>query len=173
MPRNILVVGKGRPFHTTEKQAELWIQNGNAAWIGKGKRRVKYVNGKNSAPKLRGLSCLVGNLALDLRRRDTRDYAETFLRSQLGQRERGSIERLNTELVLLSRDVDRVESERVTAQAMLKEDSMKTVVEIERELRSLRRRIKLLENGDESCDESDSKRTVREESEQFSESASA
>lgn len=89
MSHHVLVVGKGQRFHTTEAQAEQWVCEGKAFWQKPG-RRIKFTAGKSPRPKVRGLSCFVGeSVAKALRDCDqnTRQIARVFLKDQFRKRE--------------------------------------------------------------------------------------
>lgn len=120
MSRDILVVGGGRPHHVALAQAERLVHEGKAAWQKAG-RRIKLTKGKNSRPKVRGLSCIVGaSVATALRSgdRSIRDVAQTFMADQLWRRRRVRIERVNGAYINLLRDLERVERERKEIRAV-------------------------------------------------------
>jgi len=88
--QNVMVVGRGKPYHVSQAEANQLVRDGRAVWK-KAKRRIKFTAGKQSLPKVRGLSCYVGALVTIALRdgdRRTRDIARSFVNGQLQRRER-------------------------------------------------------------------------------------
>jgi hypothetical protein len=112
--QNVMVVGRGKPYHVPLVEAERLVHEGLAVWQ-KANRRIKYTASKHSRPKMRDLSCIVGvSVATALRSKDrgARDVAQTFMAAQLRRRGRVRIERINGAYIDLVRDLERVERER-------------------------------------------------------------
>jgi hypothetical protein len=86
---SVLVVGNGKPYHVSVTEADRLEHDGIAVWQKRG-RRIKITKGKRSRPKVRGLSCYVGEpVAIALRHRDrrARDIARAFVGDQFHRRE--------------------------------------------------------------------------------------
>jgi hypothetical protein len=87
--QNVMVVGRGKPYHVPLIEAERLVREGSTVWK-KANRRIRYTAGKHARPRVRGLSCYVGaQVAAALRGQDrkTRDVARAFVNDQFHRRE--------------------------------------------------------------------------------------
>jgi len=88
--RNVLVVGRGKPYHITETEAAKLVLRGAAIWQKAG-RRIKYTRGKHSHPQVRDLGCTITKYmvaALHNRKDGNHELAKLFVNQTQRKRER-------------------------------------------------------------------------------------
>ena len=90
MSRTVLVIGKGKPHHIELTKAVELVCRGWAIWQKPG-RRIKFIKGKSSRPKVRDLSCAIDEgmvTALLDRNHENHHLAKIFVNQTQRRRER-------------------------------------------------------------------------------------